>query len=148
MLKLNWIEIFLRCIPEMMIVIWGIYIIAGKSFNKLNYIILSIAMGLYGFLVRELPIYFGVHTMIITISLISILIIEGIPLFTAICSTLSMLLLLIISESLNKLLLYPFNIGPICHMPPLKKFMFTFPSLILMVLFILILKHLIKNKSR
>ncbi|NLU07626.1 MAG: hypothetical protein GXW91_05270 [Clostridiales bacterium] len=146
MLKLHWIEIFLRCIPEMLLIIWGIYTVAQKSFNKRNYMILSCIMGLYSFLVRELPIYFGVHTVIITVSIISIMIIQGIPLLASIYGTLAMLLLLIISESSNKFILYilgiPFNFT---NINPIKKSILTFPSLIILFLSILVLKNIVKR---
>lgn len=145
MLKLHWIEIFLRCIPEMLVMIWGIYVIAGRSFKRRNYIILSIIMGLYSFLVRELPIYFGVHTIIITVTIISIMIIQGIPLITSIYSTLLMLLILITGESLNMLLLRFFNIRVALNMDPIKKSILTFPSLIIVFLSVMIIQYIIKK---
>lgn len=145
MLKLHWIEIFLRCIPEMLLIIWGIYIIAERSFKRRNYIILSIIMGLYSFLVRELPIYFGVHTIIITVTLISIMIIQGIPLITSIYSTLLMLLILITGESLNMLLLRLFNIRVVLNMDSVKKSILTFPSLIMVFLSVMIIQYIIKK---
>ncbi len=147
MLKLQWIEIFLRCIPEMLLIIWGIYVLARKSFNVRNYIILSCILGLYSFLVRELPIYFGVHTIIITISIISIMIIQGIPLVTSIYSTLAMLLILMIGETLNKLILSLFNISFIfTNIDPVKKSILTLPSLIILFLSIIIIQNIVKKK--
>ena len=149
MLKLQWIEIFLRCIPEMLLMVWGIYVLARKSFNMRNYIILSCILGLYSFLVRELPIYFGVHTMIITISVISIMIIQGIPLVTSIYSTLIMLLILIIAETLNKLILSLFNISFVfTHMDPVKKSILTLPSLIILFLSIIIIQNIVKKNLK
>lgn len=145
MLKLHWIEIFLRCIPEMLLIIWGIYVIAERSFKRRNYIILSSIMGLYSFLVRELPIYFGVHTIIITVTLISIMIIQGIPLITSIYSTLLMLLILITGESLNMLLLRLFNIRVVFNMDSVKKSILTFPSLIMVFLSVMIIQYIIKK---
>lgn len=149
MLKLQWIEIFLRCIPEMLLMVWGIYVLAGKSFNVRNYIILSCILGLYSFLVRELPIYFGVHTMIITISVISIMIIQGIPLVTSIYSTLIMLFILIIAETLNKFILSLFNISFVfTNMNPVKKSILTLPSLIILFLSIIIIQNIVKKNLK
>ena len=149
MLKLQWIEIFLRCIPEMLLIIWGIYVLARKSFNVRNYIILSCILGLYSFLVRELPIYFGVHTMIITISIISIMIIQGIPLVTSIYSTLIMLFILIIAETLNKFILSLFNISFVfTNMNPVKKSILTLPSLIILFLSIIIIQNIVKKNLK
>ncbi|CAB1262537.1 conserved membrane hypothetical protein [Clostridiaceae bacterium BL-3] len=149
MLKLQWIEIFLRCIPEMLLIIWGIYVLARKSFNVRNYIILSCILGLYSFLVRELPIYFGVHTIIITISIISIMIIQGIPLVTSIYSTLAMLLILMIGETLNKLILSLFNISFIfTNIDPVKKSILTLPSLIILFLSIIIIQNIVKKNLK
>ena len=33
MLKLTWIEFFLRALPEMFILIWGIHIVSRKAFD-------------------------------------------------------------------------------------------------------------------
>ena len=133
----------------MLLMVWGIYVLARKSFNMRNYIILSCILGLYSFLVRELPIYFGVHTMIITISVISIMIIQGIPLVTSIYSTLIMLLILIIAETLNKLILSLFNISFVfTHMDPVKKSILTLPSLIILFLSIIIIQNIVKKNLK
>ncbi len=133
----------------MLLMIWGIYVLARKSFNVRNYIILSCILGLYSFLVRELPIYFGVHTMIITISVISIMIIQGIPLVTSIYSTLIMLFILIIAETLNKFILSLFNISFVfTNMNPVKKSILTLPSLIILFLSIIIIQNIVKKNLK
>lgn len=133
----------------MLLIIWGIYVLARKSFNVRNYIILSCILGLYSFLVRELPIYFGVHTIIITISIISIMIIQGIPLVTSIYSTLAMLLILMIGETLNKLILSLFNISFIfTNIDPVKKSILTLPSLIILFLSIIIIQNIVKKNLK
>lgn len=133
----------------MLLIIWGIYVLARKSFNVRNYIILSCILGLYSFLVRELPIYFGVHTIIITISIISIMIIQGIPLVTSIYSTLAMLLILMICETLNKLILILLNISFVfTNINPVKKSILTLPSLIILFLSIIIIQNVVKKNLK
>ncbi|MEY8000427.1 hypothetical protein AB8U03_09515 [Clostridium sp. Mt-5] len=148
MLGVNWIELFLRGIPEMLLMIWGIHMIAKKPFNAKKCIPLSIIMSIIVFFLRELPIYFGVHTLIMLILIISIMVLIGIPIITSIYGTLFMLLILSLSEFLNmlilKLLAININLNSIA---PIKKSLLGIPSLIIMLLILMIMKYLL-NKRR
>ena len=148
MLRLHWIEIFLRLIPEMLLIIWGIHVIAKKTINIRKYILLSIIMALTSFGIRWLPIYFGVHTFIICILTICVMAIIGIPILKAICSTLIMLLLLCISEFINEALLNSFNICMNAEvLNPVERSILGFPALIIMFLSISALSYFIKNRQ-
>jgi hypothetical protein len=149
MLKLQWIEIFLRCIPEMLLMIFGIHVVARKSINMKIYILSSIIIGVVTFLVRILPIYFGVHTFITVILIICAMSIIGIPIIHAIYSTLFMVLILSLSEVLNMAILNLFNINTsIQFSNPIIKSMFGIPSLIITYLFIMIIRYFIKRRER
>ncbi|MFL0194368.1 hypothetical protein ACJDU8_02075 [Clostridium sp. WILCCON 0269] len=149
MLKLHWIEIFLRLIPEMFLVIWGISIISRKSLNIKKYILLSIIMGIVTFFTRSLPIYFGVHTIIITILTISIMVIAGIPIIASIYSTLIMCLILSLSEFLNMLILSFLNITVnINTTAPIKKCLLGIPSLIILLLIVLLIRYVLRKSQR
>lgn len=146
MLGANWIEFILRGIPEMFLMIWGIYITARKSINLKGYIISVAVISLLSFLVKILPIYFGVHTMLIIILTICVVVTTGIPIITSIYGTLLMFLLLSLSEFLNMVLLDLFKIN-INSMAPIKKSLLGIPSLIILFLLILIMRYLL-NKRR
>ncbi|NLU07625.1 MAG: hypothetical protein GXW91_05265 [Clostridiales bacterium] len=148
MLKINWVEIFLRLIPEMFMMVWGIHIIARKPLNIGKCILLSVILGIITFLVRELPIYFGVHTIIIIIFIIIIMVIEGIPMITSIYGTLFMSLMFSLSEFLNMLLLKLFGINiNINSVEPIKKSLLGIPSLLIIFLVIITIRHLIKKRG-
>jgi len=146
MLKLTWIELFLRSIPEMFALIGGIHIISRKAFNIPKYIFSSIVLSILTFLVRWLPINFGVHTIINIILVISIMIIIEIPVIKAIYSTLLMFFILSLSEFLNMILLNLLNID-IESLSPFIKCLSGGPSLIMILLFIIIISWLLKRKE-
>lgn len=110
MLRLTTIEFFLRLIPEMMIFMWGIYVISREKFKLKNYIFATFILAIITFGVRELPIHYGVHTIINNVLTVCILIIIGIPIIKGVYSTLIMTLLLSLSEILNMLFLKLFSI--------------------------------------
>jgi len=148
MLQLNWIEIFLRNIPEMLLIVWGIHILARKSINMKVYLISSIIMALVNFFVRMLPIYFGVHTLIIVILTICIIAISGIPTGKAIYGTLLMFLILSLSEFINVAILNLLNININSEFTnPIIKSVLGIPSLIIMSLFVLTIRYYIKGKK-
>ncbi|APM40352.1 hypothetical protein BS101_17230 [Clostridium kluyveri] len=150
MFKLHWIEIFLRGIPESFLMLAGICIIAEKSLPIKNYIISSILLGFCIFFIRGLPIYWGIHTLIIIVLAISFLVIQGMPLISSSYGTLCMLLILSGSEVLNILILNIFHIeAPLLYVnsisASIKKCLLGIPSLIMVFLFILVIYHF-KNK--
>lgn len=151
MLKLHWIELFLRSIPEMFLVILGITTIAKKSFSIKKYIFLSIIMGSIAFFIRNLPIYFGVHTIIILIFTVIIMVIAGIPIIASIYGTLFIYLILSLSEFLNIFILNLFTINTtidIINTNPIKKCLLGTPSLIISFLVIIILRYMLKRREK
>lgn len=149
MLKLHYIEFFLRCIPEALLIILGICIVARKSINMKTYIFSGIIIGIINFFVRMLPIYFGVHTFISVILVICAMVIIGIPIIKSIYGTLLMFLILSLSESLNMVILNLLNINiGIEFTNPVMKSVFGIPSLIITGLFIIIIHYFIKKERR
>lgn len=146
MLEVTWIEFFLRLIPEAFILIGGIHVLARKSLDIPKYIIASIVMSIASFLIRWLPIYFGVHMMINIVLSIGIMVIINIPLIKAIYSTLSMFFILSLSEFFNMIGLSLLNIN-IEFVSPFIKCLFGIPSLIIMLLLIITISWLLKKKE-
>ncbi len=146
MLRLTWIEFFLRIIPETFILIYGIHIISKKSFDIPEYILSSILLAILIFFVRWLPIYFGVHTIISIILTISIMVIIKIPLIKAIYSTFLMYFILSLSEFLNMIILSFLTIN-INILSPAIKCVYGAPSLIFILLFIIMINNLLKMKE-
>lgn len=153
MLKLTFIEFFLRTIPESFAIIWGVLVISKKHITKIQYVIFSLSSALVTFLVRYLPIHLGIHTIITTIFIISIGIIIGIPIIKSIISVFILTLLLLISELINMLILnfinYIFNININKTLTNTYiKCVFELPSLVFLIGAILLIQTLLnKNKN-
>jgi len=147
-LKLTWVEFFLRNLPETFIIIFGIYIISRKPLNILKIIFLSIVLSLTSFFVRWLPIYFGVHMIINVILTISIVAIAGIPIIKSMYSTFLLYFMLSLSEFFNLILLNLLNININMEFSnPVTKCLLGIPSLIFLLLFIMIFNHAFKRKE-
>lgn len=148
MMKLYYIEILLRSIPESLLIILGICIVARKSIDMKIYVFSGIIMGIVIFFVRMLPIYFGVHTFIGVVLIICTMVIIGIPIIKSIYGTLLMFLILSLSESLNMVILNLLSINvDIEFTNPIIKSVFGIPSLIITGLFIIIIHYFIKRKE-
>lgn len=148
MLKLNWIEFFIRAIPETLILIYGIHVISKKCLDIYNYIISSIVISALVFLVRLLPIDFGVHLVISIIIDIAVMFVIGIPLIKAIRSTFLMCFILSLCETLNMIILSRLSIDiDVISSKPLTKCLYGTPSLIFLLLVIILIKHVLKIKE-
>lgn len=148
MFKLYWIEVFLRGFPEMLLVIWGIHVIAKVSINLRNYILSTIMIVTATFLVRMLPIYMGVHSFIVIFFTICIMVIAGMPIIKAIYSVLLMFLIVSLSEFLNMVILKLLNINTnIQVINPVTKSILGVPSLIITYLFIIVIRYFIATKK-
>jgi len=148
MLRLTWIEFFLRTIPEMFILIWGIHVISRKSIDIQKYILSSILLATMIFFVRWLPIYFGVHMIINIILIISIMAIIGIQLIKAIYGTLLMFFVLSLSEFLNMIILQLLNINTSIESINLViKDLYFSPSLIFLSVFIIVINYILKAEE-
>lgn len=146
MMKLHYIEILLRSIPEALLIIWGICVVARKSINMKIYIFSGIIIGIIDFFVRMLPIYFGIHTFIGVVLIICTMVIIGIPIVKAIYGALLMILILSLSEFLNIAMLSLLNVNTnIEFTNPVMKSVFGIPSLIITGLFIITIRHFIKK---
>ncbi len=147
MLSLTWIDFFIKLIPEEFILIWGICTISNKIIGKKRHIIYCILISIEVYVVRLLPIHFGVHIIINNIFTICLLIIAEISIDTAIYSTLLMTLLLVISEFLNMLLLKIFNVNIEAQfkMPGVESLLLS-PSLLIFILLIYLTKFLLRKK--
>lgn len=146
-MKLTLIDFFLKLIPESFIFIWGISIISNKVISKKIHIIYCILLAIEIYVVRLLPIHFGVHTIINNIFTICLLIIAEFSIDTAIRNTLLMTLLLVISEFFNILILKTFNINiEVQFTIPGVESLLLLPSLIVFILLIYLIKSLLGKK--
>lgn len=143
MLQIQWIEIFIRTMPEMLLVILGIYIVTKETFNVKNYILITLVMSIATYFIRLLPIYFGVHSLICIAILVSLMVIYGMPIIRAIYGVLTMYCFLSASEFLNLLILKSINNQiSFTNIEGIEKCILGIPSLIILVFFILIIYYL------
>ncbi|MDW8802208.1 hypothetical protein P8V03_13720 [Clostridium sp. A1-XYC3] len=102
MLKLSLLEFFLRLIPETCILVLSAYAFSGKNIDKINFCISTILLSIATYLVRMLPIHFGVHTIILLIIYVLITInINKIDIIKAVSAGLTSATILFICEWIN-----------------------------------------------
>lgn len=148
MFKLDWIEVFLRGIPEILLIIWGIYVITKTSVNMKNYMFSSMIVVIATYFTRMLPIYMGVHTFIIIFFTICIMAATGIPVVKSIYGVLLMFLIVSLSEFLNVVILNLLNINTnIEVINPITKSILGVPSLVITYLFIIVIRYFTATKK-
>jgi len=62
MLRLPFLDIFLRLIPEGLIYCWACYVFSKTPFDKKRWLLTGVILGFSIYVIRLLPIHFGVHT--------------------------------------------------------------------------------------
>ena len=146
MVDIDGVYLFLRCIVEVFIVNFMIYTLSKKSINNTNYYIVSILLSVLTYVVRLLPIYYGVHIVINIITFISIMTILGIPLIKSIKNTLITFTILEFSEILNLIILIILDNKFWEDNEIYIKGSLGIPSLIFLFLSAVILKYRIKSE--
>jgi len=141
MLKLLPIEFFFRTIPEVFLLICAGYTFNGKSINKKDLTISTILLAITTYLVRRLPIHFGVHTIILIMMYVVLTVsINKFDVVKSISAVLSSSALLFMCEWINVYILtrlFKVNIE-IMFTNSLVKMLYGIPSLILFGLIVLI----------
>lgn len=102
MLKLSFLEILVRGLPESFMMILATYTFANKKLDKKPYLTSSLIMALVVYIVRLLPINYGIHTILSIFVLIFLTVnINKIDLIVCIKSSILVLMLLLLCEGLN-----------------------------------------------
>lgn len=104
--SLSWIDLFLRHIPEGLLLILAGYAVSRKKFNVKLYLLSSIIISICNFIFKSLPIS-TVLPMVLSgvVTVIILSLINKIKTVKAILSTIFCYILLIISEGINMILL-------------------------------------------
>lgn len=149
MFRLTYVDFFFRLIPESFILMWGIHIFSRKTIDMFKYILLSLILAILCFIIRCLPIYYGVNTDIcIMLTIIIVVFIMDIPLIKNVIGTFLLYFMLSLSETINMLLLGSLNINTdISVLQPLTRCIYGIPSLIIFIISVIILKFILKNKK-
>lgn len=106
MLRLTLFEFIVRVAPESFIFIFATYAFSNTKLNLKRYIISSLVLSICIYTIRMLPINYGVHTILNIITQTMIVIsISKIDIIQAIKSALITTICLLVSESINILVL-------------------------------------------
>lgn len=101
-MQLSLTELVLRTVPEGLILILAAYVFSKIKTDKNKILVSGIILGITTYLVRLLPVDFGVHTIIIIVANIILLVnINKINLFNAISSALLSMFTLVICDLAN-----------------------------------------------
>lgn len=150
MLDLTIIEFFIRVIPESIIFVLSIYLLSNTKIDKKRCTVTIVIVSILVFLIRLLPIHYGVHTILNMIALIVLtVLINKIELIADIRATVITFILVFISEGINLFLIQSvFNKDiTVLFNNPIEKLIYGIPSL-LIVLSIILSYHKIKNRKR
>lgn len=151
MLHLTWFEFFVRLIPESFFIILAVYAFSRQTLDKKRYIIASLFYAIMVFLVRMLPISYGIHTIINVIVLIVLVYyFNKINMTVCIRSSIMTAIILYICELINM-----YFIQYILHLDVEKmytsvyiKTLYSLPSLILIAVISIISYYLLVMRKK
>ena len=149
MLKLQPIEFFLRVRPEGFLFIFAIYVLSQINIGIKKYLISSFLFSTSVYIIRLLPINYGVHMIlsVLVLSFISI-VYNKIDAIQSIKSIIILYIIQLISEAVNVVLLNLMKLDlDKLFKDPIKKSILGLPSL-LITLTIIIIFYLINKKRR
>lgn len=149
-LHLSFLEFIVRGIPEAILFVFAVYIFSNIKFEIKKFIIASSILAISTFLVRMLPISYGIHTIlnIITLVLIASVVIKINIIDSIRCGILTAILMFI-CEGINMgliQLIHGNQIEKIFSNPTLKT-VYGLPSLIIFTIIILLYKFIKSNRK-
>lgn len=151
MLKLTVFEFIFRTLPEAFIFVFASYLFANQKINIKKYIISSIMVAISIFLIRMLPINYGVHTILNIITQTLILnSINKIDIIPAVKSALVTTICLFITELLNMValnIIYGNQLNEILSNPILKT-IYGLPSLGVFLIIVICYYYFKKGKNK
>jgi len=152
MAKITFLELMLRGIPECAIFVWACYIFSKTKFQLNKYLLATSLYVLISYIVRSLPINFGINIVLVLGVLIIINVnINKISIIKSINASVCVIILESICEFINILMikyLFKLNMTDMLSNPTLKT-IYGIPSLVLLILFIIIINAFFnKNSSK
>ena len=109
MLKVTLFETLVRGIPEALTMMLAMYAFANKKLEKKEYLISSLILVLVVYLIRLLPINYGIHTILNIFVLIFLAFnVNKIDLIVSIKASILILMILFLCEGLNLLFIEKF----------------------------------------
>lgn len=137
MLEITLLELLLRGIPEAFLFIFAAYAFSKKFIEPKRFIISSIVYAIMVYMIRLLPIHYGVHVILNLFVLIVLTFkINKIDLVKAIQVSIAIIILQFICEGINVLLIqyvFRFDVGSVFN-NPILKILYGIPSMLIFAL--------------
>ncbi|MBU3214564.1 hypothetical protein LL033_04690 [Clostridium estertheticum] len=151
MLRLTLLDVFLRVLPEGFLIVFAVYAFSKTVINIKKYIISSIIYVFAVYLIRLLPIQYGVHTILnIIVIMVLTININKISIINSIKASIMAMILEFICEGINVFMIqYVFkaNVRSVLNDPSLKT-LYGIPSLVIFVVIVgAYYYYLIKRKE-
>ncbi|MDV3427385.1 MAG: hypothetical protein LIR50_10015 [Bacillota bacterium] len=140
MLRISWFEFIVRGIPEEFLFVLAVHAFSKTGINLKKYILSGTLFWIMAYLIRLLPIQYGINTILSLIALIIIVnFINKIDIVKSIRSGLITLILEFIFEGINLIFIqFVFKIDlKIVMNNPIAKTLYGFPSIILFGIFVI-----------
>lgn len=141
MLKISFLEFLIRIIPEAFILIFAVHAFSKNAIRKKYFILSSLLFGVLGYLIRLLPIHFGVHSFLGIMVLIALSVfVNKIETIEAIRTSIISIIIQFICEAINVFFIiyifkkdmdYIFN-------EPILKILYGLPSLLLFMIIVVL----------
>ena len=135
MLKLTMFEFVIRSIPEVFVFMFAAYAFSKTKIDKKIYILSSLLLAVAVFVIRALPINYGVHT-ILNISFMTIISnsINKIEIISSVKAAIIMAIILFASEGINVFILNFLLVDRLTMIlsNPVLKTIYGLPSLLIL----------------
>ncbi|MBM7835277.1 hypothetical protein [Clostridium sardiniense] len=149
-LHLSFLEFVVRGIPEGILFIFSVYVFSNTKIESEKFIISSLSLAIATFLVRMLPISYGIHTIlnIIVLVIIATVIIKVTPI-DAIRSGILTAILMFVCEGINMGLIQITHGSDMERIftDPVLKTVYGIPSLMIFTIILLVYKFIKINRK-
>ncbi|MBU3101172.1 MULTISPECIES: hypothetical protein [Clostridium] len=151
MLRLTLLYVFLRILPEEFLVIFAVHVFSKTVINVKKYIISSIFFIIAVYLIRLLPIQYGIHTIIAVVVVIVLTInINKISIIKSIQASIMTIILEFVCEGANVFIIqyiFKADVRYVLNDPSLK-ILYGIPSLLIFAAIVsMYYVYLVKNKK-
>ncbi|MBX4260270.1 hypothetical protein KTC96_03065 [Clostridium estertheticum] len=139
MLRLTLSYVFLRILPEEFLFIFAVYVFSKTIINVEKYMKSSIIYIIAVYLIRLLPIQYGIHTIIAVVVVILLTVnINKISIIKSIQASLMTVILLFICEGINVFIIQHIFKADVKYVfsQPLSKIVYSTPSLVIFALIV------------
>ncbi|MPQ30651.1 hypothetical protein E4V42_04290 [Clostridium estertheticum] len=151
MLRLTLLYVFLRILPEEFLVVFAVHLFSKTVINVKKYIISSMFFVIAVYLIRLLPIQYGIHTIIGVVVVIVLTInINKISIIKSIQASIMAVILEFICEGINVFIIQHIFKADVKYVfsQPLSKIVYATPSLVIFALILFIYYFYLVKKNK